>query len=977
MKGKVAGAGAHTAPAVSIVHSAVAGRVRFRHEKIIQRTGVAERVADALAASPGVNGFAIDRLTGSVLVRFRRPASVEGLAATIDAAAGRVPAATPDAASGRPQHLCLAAHSLSAPAALRQLRTPADAGLSSSEAAARLARYGPNMLPRTEQRSIASMLLAQAATLPSALLGGSAALSLVTGGLVDAAVIAGVVAINAVIATASESRAERIIAGLLDQPPQPVAVVRDGRRLLLDPAELVPGDLILLEPGGIVPADARLISADQLTMSESALTGEALPVLKDWSARLPEDQPLADRINMAYRGTSVTGGYGRAIVIATGKHTEIGRVHSLLGTVRPPKTEIERELGGVERELIAVNGLVCGGMVLLGLLRGQPLVPLIRSAISLAVAAIPEGLPAVATTTLALGVEAMKERDVLVRRLDAVESLGAVDTVSLDKTGTLTENRMQITAALAGLEAVAFRNGRAKTGATELRPLFEVMALCSEAELRAAGGRTSISGSPTEAALVQGAMDFGIDVRALRSGRPQRAMLRRAEGRKRMTTLHGGPEPMVMVKGDPVEVLSLCDQVAAEGRTRALTAADRAAILKANAKMAGGALRVLAAAHKPGGGVTDRGGFVWLGLAGLTNPVRASVVPSLRQLHAAGVRTVMITGDQSATALAIARQIGLSGSDELRALDAGQMSGLPLDLLEGLVRDLHVFARVNPSEKLNIVRALQAGGHMVAMTGDGINDGPALRAADVGIAMGAEGTDVARNVADIVLGTDDLGGVIDALRLGRSTYDNIRKVLRYLVATNASETMTMVAASLLGQAEPLTPLQLLWLNLVTDVFPAIALGLEPPETDVLERPPHDPKAHIMQARDYRRVLSEGAVISLAAFAGRTLGTPGSPTAFHSLTMAQLLHAFASRSETHGLAEIATRPAGPWLYGSVALSAALQAGAQLLPPLRRLLNLAPMSGRDAARAALSAGGATIANEILGRLWRQTPSGRRPA
>ncbi|MFO1236320.1 MAG: cation-transporting P-type ATPase [Alphaproteobacteria bacterium] len=965
-------------PSLSVIHAAVPGRARFRHALVARRADVPPRIARALAACPGVRSYTIDRLTGSVLVRFDPPASLDRLAAAIEAAAApETRAHMPAVPAAAPPEPAFAAHSLPVATVLRALRTPPDRGLAAAEAAARLNLHGPNILPRHERRSIAAMLLGQAATLPSALLGGSAALSLLTGGLADAVVIAGVVALNAVIATASEARAERIIAGLLDEAPLPVAVIRDGRRQLVDPADLAPGDVIVLEPGGTVPADARLIATDQLTLSESALTGEAMPVQKDWSVRLPDDTALADRFNMAFRGTTVTGGFGRAVVVATGRETEIGKVHHLLGTVRPPQTEIERELGGIEKELIAVNGVICGGMVLLGLMRGQPLVPLIRSAISLAVAAIPEGLPAVATTTLALGVEAMKKRNVLVRRLDAVESLGAIDVLSLDKTGTLTENRMQITAALAGVEAVAFRDGRPSREADGLRPLLEAMALCSEAGLAPDGDRAAISGSPTEAALVQAALDCGLDVAALRAARPQTDILRRAEGRKRMATLHAGAEPSVMVKGDPEEVLALCRRIHAPGGPRPLTAADRAAILKANARMAGAALRVLGAAHKPGGRLDDGEGFVWLGLAGLANPIRPSVRPALRQFHAAGIRTVMITGDQSATALAIARQLDLSGDDELRALDAGQVSGLPPDLLQGLVRDLHVFARVNPSEKLNIVRALQAGGHMVAMTGDGINDGPALRAADVGVAMGAGGTDVARNVADIVLATDDLGGIIDALRLGRATYDNIRKVLRYLVATNASETMTMFSAALFGQAEPLTPLQLLWLNLVTDVFPAIALGLEPPETDVLDRPPHDPKAHIMQVRDFRRVLAEGAVISLAAFAGGKAGTPGSPAAFHSLTIAQLVHAFASRSELHGLAELKSRPAGPWLYRSVALSAALQAGAQFLPPLRRMLNLAPMGGRDLAAAALSAGGAAIANEALGMVWRRGPGGRGPA
>jgi Ca2+-transporting ATPase len=388
------------------------------------------------------------------------------------------------------------------------------------------------------------------------------------------------------------------------------------------------------------------------------------------------------------------------------------------------------------------------------------------------------------------------------------------------------------------------------------------------------------------------------------------------------------------------------------------------------------------AVAETGGDPRDERDLVWLGLAGLANPIRPSVIPSLRRLHRAGIRTVMITGDQSATAFAIARDLDLNHGGEVKVLEAGRLAGLPPDILAALVQQPHVFARTSPVDKLNIVKALQADGHIVAMTGDGINDGPALRAASVGIAMGGGGTDVAREVADIVLARDDLDGIIEAIRLGRATYANIRKVLRYLVSTNASETFTMLGAALLGGHEPLTPMQLLWLNLASDPLPALALGLEPPEPDVLDQPPHDPRMPILTLADFRHLLREGAVMGTAALAGYFTagGTAGAARAstvtFHGLTLAQLLHAISSRSESRGFAAEFARQPSPQLYGAIAASAALQAAAQFVPSARRLLSLAPLGLPDVLAIAGIAVGATVANDIIGFLLRDGAAPHAP-
>jgi Ca2+-transporting ATPase len=943
---------------------------------------------------PGIITARVSPLTGSILVRFRAPATKSAIADAIasgmdngvDPAAVRRPAESRainklSPPPGTPWH------AISATRVLRRLNVRTQPGLTAVDVGARRLQHGMNELPRTEPRSGTAIFVEQLGSLPVLLLGASAGLSVLTGGLADAAVILSVVLVNAGIATATERQAERTILGLSRYGARPVPVVRDGRRQLVDPVDLVPGDIIVVEPGMLIPADLRLIKDGDLTVNESALTGESLPVHKDGVAVLPADTSLADRVNVLFRGTAVTGGQGLAVVTATGTATEIGRIQALLGSVRPPETPIQRQLTGLGRELVLINGAICAVVFGLGLLRGHGLLPMLRSAISLAVAAVPEGLPAVATTTLALGIQTMRRRQVLVRKLEAVETLGAVEVVGLDKTGTLTANRMTVVAVHADsvlLELDGQQTGGGTVAEPVLRHLFEAAVLCSEAQLVSGPNGSTMTGSPTEIALLLIAVDFGVDVAELRRQRPVLALVPRSEGRKRVSTLHGtgGMRRLLCVKGDPAEVLSRCvTRLAAAGPAR-LDDPAREAIQQANERMAGQALRVLGVAMaEEGGDPRNESGMTWLGLVGLADPLRPGVAPAIHTLHGAGVRTVMITGDQSATAFAIARTLDLGNGGEIRILETGQLRDLSPNVLAALAPKAQVFARVSPANKLQIVRALQSGGRIVAMTGDGINDGPALRAADIGIAMGATGTDVAREVADIVLGNDDLDGVIEAIRLGRATYANLRKVLRYLVGTNASETLVMLGASIVGWSAPLSPMQMLWLNLVSDVLPALALGLEPPEPDVLAQPPHDQRAPILAAADFRRLVREGAVLGIGALAAYLAG--GNPSAvvtetaasrgrtlvFHGLTLAQLVHALACRSETHGLIEEFRRQPNPMLYAALAASVGLQAGAQAVPFLRRLLGLATLDVRGLGVIAATALGPLIANEVLTALLRR--------
>lgn len=950
-----------------IVHEAVPGRVRLRHAPIRNNPQLAAHMTRSLLTQPGVRAVRINTLTASILVEFSPPCSISVLKRAIASALISHPE---EMHRAKPAADALETpvpwHSLSPDEVAKSLESDTSRGLAVGTARRRLASYGRNELSRQEPRSILELAAEQVSTVPMALLGASAVLSLLTGGLADAVVILGVVIANAAIATTTEHQAERTILGLRSYRHQPVAVARDGVLARQDPVDLVPGDVIVLVPGTLVPADARLVTSQDLSVNEAAITGEAMPVHKNAEAICDSETGLNDRVNMVYRGTAVTGGNAVAIITATGSQTEIGRVQSLLGQLHPPPTPIQRQLGDIERNLVIVNGLICGGVFAIGLMRGQPIVPLLRSAISLAVAAIPEGLPAIATTSMAVGVGGMRKRDIHIRKIDAVETLGAVSTVALDKTGTLTGHDMALMAIhVDGTFVEEFPGDMDESRLAATMAMLTCSGLCSDVEIEEDG----LSGSATETALVRAAMGIGLNIISLRRQWPVTRKVLRSDGRKRMSTLHDqNGVRRLFVKGDPLEVLDRCTLRRSGSADVPLTGKDRILIRAANERMAGMALRVLGMAEGLGEqDPTNETGLVWLGLGGIANPLRPGVEETIRIFHNAGVRTVMITGDQSATAYAIAKQLDLGSNGEIKVLEAGSIRGLPPETLTALAGRADVFARVSPTDKLQIVRALQAGGRVVAMTGDGVNDGPALRAADVGIAMGATGTDVAREVSDIVLGSDQLGGLVEALRLGRTSHVNIRKVLRYLVSTNAAESMLMAVASIGNLREPLTPLQLLWLNLVTDVFPAIALGLEPPQDGILDRPPVDPTQPILSTHDLRNILRESVVMASVALAAYLFGgKPGRPAgtiAFHTLTSSQILHALMCRNDGGGLSAGVGQPASRRLLGAMGLGVGLQIAAQTLPPLRRLLGLSPIGPGALVMILGGAAASALLNAVL--------------
>ena len=975
----VASADARVVP----LHTAVPGRARFKVAGLHRNEDLKRSLEVTLAYRDGVTSASGNVLTGNILILFDRRIAFAIVQGWLEDAAracepqretpdlrdappavwkGPVPD-LPGLAEQRASHW----HRSSAREIAAELETSLETGLTTAVAAARLAESGPNTLPAPEARSKVDILLEQFNNLPVALLGAAAVLSLATGGLAEAVAIAGVIALNAGIGFATESEAESTISALSESRATTVGVIRSGRRFEVPAEDVVMGDVLDLRPGSTVAADARLISASRLTLDESALTGESLPATKDAA------QEAVQRRSLVFMGTTVVSGHGRAVVAARGRRTELGLINTLVGEAHPPATPLQSQLEVLGRKLVVASATICGLVFVLGLLRGQGLVAMLRSSVSLAIAAVPEGLPAVATTTLALGIRAMRQHKVLIRQLRAVETLGAVQVMCFDKTGTITFNRMTVAGINAGCHRLRAGDGDGgRLGDDELARLVEVGTLCSEAQLRSVDGAYDVEGSPTEAALIRLALDFGIDVDGLRRRHPMLQVEHRAERQQFMVTTHtqGRDGRLVAVKGSPAAVLELCSQQMVDGEIRPLSQDDRVAVAGDNESMAGEGLRVLglAFACRDAQDALEEPakGLCWLGLVGMTDPIRSGMAELVSTFHAGGIRTVMITGDQRATAQAVAKELGLNGKVPLAVVDAHGLASKSPEQLAKIAREATVFARVSPRRKLDIVRALQGAGQVTAMTGDGINDGPALKAADIGVAMGRDGTELARQVASVVLENDDLRIMLEAIRRGRTTHANIRRSIRFILATNLSEIMVMLAATVFGIGQPLQPLQLLWINLISDVFPCLALAIEPPEPDVMRQPPRDPAEPIVRRSDLPQIGREAAVMSGSALASYGYGLwrygPGasaSTLAFSTLISAQLLHAWSCRSDRHGLFNPHERPANRYLDAAVAGSLGLQVLANFVPGLRQLLGINRLGIVDA----LVVGGGALAPFVI--------------
>ncbi|SFF72721.1 HAD-IC family P-type ATPase [Blastococcus tunisiensis] len=793
---------------------------------------------------------------------------------------------TPDQDLRPPADEELVHHELPVHEVVLLLGTHADRGLSTAEAADRLRSAGPNVLPRLDRRGPWLRLLLQFHHPLIYILLVAAAVTLALGEVVDSGVILAVVLINAAIGFVQESRAEKALDALTALVRTEATVVRDGARHRISSEELVPGDVVVLEPGDKVPADLRFVSVEDLHVDESALTGESLPVAKE-PAALPTGTVLGDRANMGYSTTLVTRGRGRGVVVATGADTEIGHIHRLVGEAVQLETPLTRKIGRFSRILTAaIIGLALLTFAL-GTLRGEPAAEMLTAAVALAVGAIPEGLPAVVTITLAIGVSRMARRRAIIRRLPAVETLGSTTVICTDKTGTLTANAMTVVAVSAGGRGYAVSgsgygpagqvtaDGTAVDvgGQPALRACLVAGVLCNDSRLTGQDGRRQVIGDPTEAALLVVAEKAGLDLGTLLGAAPRLATVPFDSERQWMATLHHSDDGRVVahVKGAVERLLAMSSgELRADGTTGPV---DADAVHARTEEMTGRALRVLAMGTvelPPGtrelGEEALSGRLVLTGLQGMLDPPRPEAVAAVRACRTAGIRIAMITGDHAGTARAIGEQFGLGDDGVLEVLGGADLARVPDDELPDVVRRTAVFARVNPEQKLRLVEALQREGHVVAMTGDGVNDAPALRRADIGVAMGVGGTEVAKEAADMVLTDDDFASIEAAVEEGRGVFDNLRKFITFMLPTSFGEGLVILAAVVLATTLPVLPTQVLWINMTTAVALGLALAFEPLEADVMSRPPVPPSRPLLTGELIGRIVLVSTLMLLGAFA---------------------------------------------------------------------------------------------------------------
>jgi Ca2+-transporting ATPase len=854
---------------------------------------------------------------------------------------------------------------LSAADAASRLQVDPQRGLHAAEAERRATIYGRNEIPEQHRRGPLRMLLEQFTDFMILVLIGAAIISGVIGDVEDTLAILVIVLLNGCIGFVQEYRAERALAALKLLAAASATVHRDGRAMILPASQLVPGDLVRVEAGNVVPADLRLVEAFRLTVDESALTGESVPVEK-WTAPLTDAAlPLGDRRNMAYKGTVVTYGRASGAVVAIGVQTELGKIATLLQEDEGQKTPLQKRLAQFGRRLALAAIAVCGLVFVVGVLRGEAVTLMFLTAISLAVAAIPEALPAVVTVALALGARVMVRKQALIRRLPAVETLGSVTYICSDKTGTLTENRMRVEALYtdAGLQHAPLP----RDGHEPWTQLCRALALSNDATAADDG---TIRGDPTEVALYLTAAQAGYD-KVLQEGvAPRLAELPFDSTRKCMTTFHRAPEGIVsFTKGAPEALVEHCQTVLTE---HGLVPIRWPLILEQAERMAADGLRVLAVALRMWPDLpvacapeTVERDLTFLGLVGLIDPPRPEAAEAVALCRSAGITAVMITGDHPATARSIAVRLGII-ADGAAVMTGQELDRLTPGELEQSVERIRVYARVAPEQKIKIVKALQDKGHFVAMTGDGVNDAPALQRSDIGVAMGLAGTDVAREAAHMVLLDDNFASIVAAVREGRRIFDNIRKFVKYAVTCNAAEVWTLLLAPFLGLPIPLLPIHILWINLATDGLPGLALAVEPEERGIMERPPRPPQeslfAHgLWQHMIWVGLLMAGTALCAQAWAYHTGWAHWQTMVFTVLALSQLGHVLAIRSEKESLFR-----QGVWsnrsLFVTVLVTFLLQLATIYVPSLNPIFKTQPLSGGELAFSLVLSAVVFVAVEI---------------
>ena len=842
-------------------------------------------------------------------------------------------------------------HMLSAAETAQRLESDLQSGLSANDAAKRLAQFGPNVLLEKAARSPWRMLFDQFSDFMIIVLIVAAIISGIVGDLGDTIAIVVIVILNAVIGFIQEYRAERAMAALKRMAEANAQVLRDGQTEMVHASALVPGDVVLLEAGNVVPADLRIAETARLKIDESALTGESVAVEKQTQALAIAEVPLGDKLCLAYKGTIVTYGRARGLVVGTGMHSELGKIAALLNESGESKTPMQKRLANLGKRLAIAALAICVLVFAVGVLRGEPLLLMFMTALSLAVAAIPSALPAVVTISLALGAHKMVKQNALIRRLPAVETLGSVTFICSDKTGTLTLNKMHVTALYA-----AGSLWDAVQGDKQVEPwptLFRALALNNDAHL---DHHNKARGEPTEAALLHAAQEAGYSKTALEQKSPRLLELPFDSERKCMTTFHGADAGAIAyTKGSPETVVPLCVRMLGTDGEQDI---DQAALLQQAELMAADGLRVLAFACRrwpvlPDGTRPEKleNELVFLGFAGLIDPPRGEVKEAVAQCISAGITPVMITGDHPATARAIASQLGIIVGGDARVMTGAELAQLEQEAFEAEVEHVRVYARVDPAQKIKIVRALQDRGEVVAMTGDGVNDAPALKAADIGVAMGKGGTDVAREAAHMVLLDDNFATIVHAVRHGRRLYDNIRKFIRYGITTNSAEIWTIFLAPFLGLPIPLLPIQILWVNLVTDGLPGLALAAEPAERGIMRRPPRPLQesifAHGMwQHMVWVGLLMAGMCLLVQAWALQSGSAHWQTMVFTVLTLSQLAHIMAIRSEKESLFVIGFL-SNPAMAATIIFTFLLQMATIYVPALNPIFKTEALSMQELA------------------------------
>lgn len=842
-------------------------------------------------------------------------------------------------------------HAKTAGEILSELKTSQE-GLSDAEAAKRLQTFGANTLRRRESRSVLQMLLEQLKDPMILILIGASLLSFVLKEALEAGVILFIVAINAIISIIQEKKAEASLEALKSLSAGHAVALREGEESIVSASDIVPGDIVFLEDGMMVPADIRLIDSSSLKIQEAALTGESVPADKDADDTPGEDCPLGDRSNMAYSSTLVTYGRGFGVVAATGMNTEVGRIAHMLENQDEFDTPLKRKLTSVGKILTIVGLIACAIVFAIGFLYKQPLIPLLMTAISLAISIIPEGLPATATIVLALGVQRMAKHGAIIRKLPAVETLGGATVICSDKTGTLTLNQMTVTHLAISSDIEAGKASPVQKALSLNGNYYELIragALCNNAEFDP-DNPGNIMGDPTEGALIVLSKKFGENHNDLEDDYPRLYEQPFDSDRKRMSTVNAiKNKPFVFTKGAVDELLPVCTKILTPEGERPITPEDIKSIQKIADNMAASALRVLSFAKKSIDIVPEEDeadlefDLTFIGLVGMIDPPREEVKAAVKTCKDAGIRIVMITGDHKITAVAIAEELGIwhEGDTVFTGSELDDMSDDDYDKIAGTTS---VYARVTPEQKLKIVQSLKRVGEVAAMTGDGVNDSPALKTADIGIAMGLSGTDVAKDASDMIITDDDFATIVDAVKEGRRVYRNIQKVIQFLLAGNISEIVTIFIATLFNFPAPLMAVHILWVNLATDTLPALALGVEPPEEDIMKRKPLK-SGTLFEKSLVIRVIMQGCFIAaatlLAFFTGLKDDIPsGQAMAFCTIAFSQLFYSYSQRSNTKSIFSKGFF-ANKYLLASVLISVSLMLVLVIIPPMRHLFALSSL------------------------------------